>query len=221
MLYLVLFIFELLLLLYLSRKVQQTVSTTFYKLTKSKKWTVWLMAIFFIFGTFIHEISHLITGVILFVPVGELELIPEFQDEKVKMGSVKIGKTDPLRRFLVGVSPLIFGLVLIGLIVNFVTINRCFNNWHCYLGISLALFLVFQIANTMFASRKDMEGAYKLLIVVFLLIAITIYIFGNPVDYNLVLSGSFVNLIKMVDYYLVVPLFIDSFAMLVYRFTKQ
>jgi hypothetical protein len=218
--YLILFVFELVILFLLSRRIQGAVSNILYKITKNQKWTIWMMAIFFIIGTFVHEISHLITGLLLFVPVGELELIPEFQDEKVKMGSVKIGKTDPVRRFLVGISPLIFGISIIGLLVNLVSIHRCIDSWQCYAGIALAFFLVFQIANTMFASRRDMEGSYKLLLIIILVIAVIVSIFGSPANYNLVLSESFVNLLKMIDYYLAVPLIIDVIAILAYRFIK-
>ena len=63
--------------------------------------------------TFIHELSHYVSALSLFVNVGKFNLTPRIEVEHVTLGSVHIEKTDPIRRFLIGASPFLFGMIII------------------------------------------------------------------------------------------------------------
>src|SRR3989344_5460758 len=115
MIYLFLLLLEITVLYLLSRRVVRSVYRFFFQVTRRRTLGMYLFAILFLPGTFIHEISHFLAALFLLVPVGNLELIPKFKEEGggVDLGSVAIGKTDPIRRFLIGVAPFVFGLFII------------------------------------------------------------------------------------------------------------
>jgi hypothetical protein len=171
---------------------------------------MYLFATLFWPGTFIHEVSHFLTALFLLVPVGKLELIPEIKEKGgSKLGSVAIAKTDPIRRFLIGVAPLLFGLGVIFTLVYFVSTVRIIDTWWGYLVVG---FLIFQIANSMFASKKDLEGAivfFVLILVVFLILIL----FGVDIPsilINLKFSPKILELLKKANLFLFVPIIIDS-----------
>ena len=161
MLLILLFLVELFFLFLLSREVSKSLSFLFYRLTKSKNITIYLLAIIFLPGTFIHELAHYFMAIILVVHAEGLELIPKIQEHGVKLGSVHIEHTDPFRRFLIGMAPFLFGTTIILGSLYLAQAHNIFQN--TWLTILLG-YIVFEIGNTMFSSRKDMEGALELLI---------------------------------------------------------
>jgi hypothetical protein len=64
-------------------------------------------------GTFLHEIGHLIFAEAMFVKTDDLNLIPQIREDSVKMGGVKIQQTDIIRRTIIGIAPVLFGVVVI------------------------------------------------------------------------------------------------------------
>lgn len=211
MIYIILFFFELAILYFLSRRVIRSVFRFFYQVTKRKSWTVYLFAAAFLPGTFIHEISHFLTALFLLVPVGELDLKPKFKDsgEGIDLGSVAIAKTDPIRRFLIGVAPFVFGVSIILTLLYFVSMNRFIETWW---GKIVAGIIIFEVANSMFASKKDLEGVL-VLFVFLLIVAAFIYVLGIriPIDLaNVSFSESSTKVLKNATLFLLVPIVIDA-----------
>lgn len=163
-----LFFLELLILFFSAKQVINSVFSLFFAITRSKKTAIYLLAILFFPGTFIHEFAHLFMAVLLRVPTGALDLFPRLEEKArldssarqgVTMGSVEIAKTDSIRRFLIGVAPLLVGLgIIFGIL------------WHIELGLEnkwllvLVGYILFVIANTMFSSKRDMEGMVPLIV---------------------------------------------------------
>jgi len=121
------------------------------------------MALIFLPGTIIHEFAHAIMAKLLFVHVGKMELMPESYGNSLKLGSVEVGKTDIIRNFLIGVAPFIAGIAIL-LIILF----QAFENK--ILGVNflsfILLYAIFVIANTMYSSKKDMEGAVEFFLLI-------------------------------------------------------
>jgi|GEM_PF-2857710 len=154
------FLLEFIILSLLSRKLTAALSTVLpYQ----------LLAILFFPGVIIHELSHFLAAGVLFVPVSDMEFVPKMRQGSLKLGSVSIGKTDPFRRTVIGVAPVIAGLACLFTIAFFLSQNSLIIQ-------VILLYLVFAIGNTMFSSPKDMEGFLE--VVLFLaFIAMVIYIF--------------------------------------------
>src|SRR3989344_6551826 len=218
MVYILFLLLEITGLYFLSRRVNQKVFHFFFQVTKRRNWSMYLFAIVYLPGTFIHEISHFLAALFLLVPVGELELLPKFKEEGggVDLGSVGIGKTDPVRRFLIGVAPFIFGILIIFTILYLILTDRFSDVWW---GNILAGILIFEVANSMFASKKDMEGALVLFLFSLFVIAF-LFVLGIRIPVNLTdlsFSESAIELLKNANVFFLAPIVIDALVLFVLK----
>lgn len=194
MFYLILFLIEMVILFFSSRLM--TKSLSFLPIN--------VISFIFLPGIIFHELSHLLFASFLFVPAGEIEFMPKVEGRSIKLGSVMIGKTDPIRRFIIGVSPVVFGVLVIGSILYFSkSLTAPF-----YVNL-LIFYVLFVVGNTMFSSSKDMEGSLVLLVLIVILSG-TIYFSGVKIPQeffaNLISKG---DLLKQVDYFLPFVILID------------
>lgn len=211
------FIAEIILLFLFSRSLTNSLARLLYKISRNKGFTYNVLAVIFLPGTIIHEIAHMLIAGIMFVPSGDMEIFPQIEGDEVRFGSVKIAESDPIRRFIIGVAPVIFGLILMFAVLIFSL--QFFNASSPWWQIALVVFLVFEISNTMFSSSKDMEGALVLFLVIFFLIAVflaSLYFTNNLSGFlnwinsllalqGQALQGYFKNLVVL----LLIPLGID------------
>ena len=219
MIYLFAFIVLLIILYFLSRGISQNFSRLFFRITKSRKWTHILLAILFLPGIFLHEIAHFLMALILFVPVGQIEIKPEILDDgKVRMGSVPVAKTDFLRRFLIGVAPLLVGTSVILLVLYYLPLNDYIPLVFAYI---LTSYLVFVVGNTMFMSKSDLEGSWVLFVFI-LIVAITIYLLGIRVslDTGSFLSENVIIILRQAVFYFSILVGVDLIAFLLLKKVK-
>ncbi len=215
MIFAFIFFSELVLLFFLSKFLSQSLSKIFMRLTKSQNVTIHLLSLFFLPGVIIHELAHLLTASLLFVPVGEMEFSPKIIEDGVKLGGVAIGHTDPFRRAVIGFAPVLFGTALIILIPIYFLSGGFSFDWK-----SLVIFyLVFEVGNTMFSSRKDVEGTIELMLVLAILF-MTFYFIGFRVPLNFISDFLVKNLetLKRMDFILLIPLLIDFTVLGIARF---
>jgi len=175
------------------------------------------LAILFLPGTMIHELAHALAAGLLGVRVGTIEFMPEVDGDHVKLGSVQIAQSDPIRRFLIGAAPFFFGTaIMLGILFYFVQ-NHLYDN---YLFIILIGYVVFEIGNTMFSSRKDMEGALELFATIIVIIII-LYLLGIRITFfnpNLLFSQHIVQeVFKRGSVFLLVPLLIDGVILFLFK----
>lgn len=178
------------------------------------------MSILFFPGTLVHELSHMFMAIILQVKIGNMELIPKLIGQELKMGSVQIARSDPIRRVMIGMAPFLFGTSILLGIFFYAVQNKLLDN---QIFIILIGYIVFEIGNTMFSSKRDMEGAFELLLVIIVLI-ILLYIVGfrlpilNPsiIFSNHVLKEGF----QKGNIYLAVPLGIDLIVISLLKLTR-
>lgn len=165
------------------------------------------MAILFLPGTFIHELSHYIFARILFVRAAKLNLMPSIEGSAVELGSVEIEKVDILRRMAIGTAPFIVGTFLIISILFFEIEKDIATN---KLEFLIVAYILFVIGNTMFSSEKDMEGALELFFTL-AIIGIFAYIIGFQIPQisNVVFHEEIIRLFKLGSYLLVMPLILD------------
>lgn len=184
MTYIVIIFIELLFLYFLSDRLTKTIYTLLFFIFRNKYVTVGILTFIFLPGTVIHELAHLLTAEILRVPTGDISFTPkivaiENNKQAVEAGHVTHAATDPLRRFLIGIAPLVWGLgalvVLIGVFQHYLTQSVYLQQQVLLLaGIG---YLLFAVSNNMFSSRKDMEGAVYVIPVI-LFLAGGVYILG-------------------------------------------
>jgi len=206
MIYSVLLFVEIIILFLLSRAVSKTFS---------KFMSINLMSFIFSPGIIIHELSHLFAAAILFVPVGDMEFTPKKSGNGVRLGSIKIAKTDPIRRSMIGFAPVLMGLaIIIGIVYLFGSNVLFFQNQNPYIFIAVIfvlIYLLFAISNTMFSSKADMEGTAEILIVVFMILGV-IYILGFRPPLAIldkIFTKALIELIQKSILFLLAPIIID------------
>lgn len=212
----IIFLIELFILFFLSQELSKILSRVFYRLTGSQHYTIHLLAFLFFPGVVVHELAHWFVAGILFVRVGDIEFLPKIQGNTVKLGSASIAKTDPFRRFLIGVAPILVGVMGFFLIYYYCKSSIPGVNWQTL----LAVYMYFEIGNTMFSSKKDMEGALGLFIAI-LVIYVFLFYFGgyrlvSPFGlrihinaYSLLTLPAVVSFTKLTDLLLLIPILGD------------
>src|SRR4030043_791920 len=194
------FLFELIILYYLSRKLTNKIWIIFFKLTKSKKASTYFYSFLFLPGIIFHEVSHFLAALFLFVPVGRINLSPTFEEDvkgnikEIKLGSVAIGKSGLIRGTLIGFAPFIVEIRLILVGIGWIISKDLLGNWTVVL---ISIYIIFEIGNTMFLSRSDLKTALELTLVIvalyFILYLLGIRISINPQSF---LSQSVIDILR-------------------------
>ena len=154
-------------LFFLAKAVIKNIFRFFYYLFGSKKPAIEGLSFLILPGTIIHELSHMIAAAVMGVSTGALSFRPEVEESKeVRIGQIKVAKTDPFRRTIIGLAPLAVGLLIIGGIFNFYlekkiwTLEQLFDYslWEYFL-LAVVCWLLVVVSLTMFSSRKDLDAA--------------------------------------------------------------
>jgi hypothetical protein len=145
-------------------------------------------------GILIHELSHWLAANLLGVRTGKISLWPsKRRGNQMRMGSVRVARTDPFRASLIGVAPFISGslaILIIGqLILGLGDLGEVLLNgeWEPFWESILAhlqapdfwlwLYLIFAISNAMLPSETDREP-WRPVILFMCLAVILFYVTG-------------------------------------------
>lgn len=216
MVYPAIFIAELVVLFFLSRLMIQALSLICYRIFRHEHAVMYVLALLFFPGTLLHELAHMLVAALLFVRVGKIELFPYKTEDGVRLGSVAIAQTDPFRRALIGLAPILVGTAGIFL-AGYYFSSFPLAPW--YLNIILLILVIFEIGNTMFSSKKDVEGIPALVIVLALFL-IAGYIIGIQIQdivWIYIDSVRIQAFFQQLSFYMVAPLGINGSILLLAR----
>lgn len=192
---------ESILLYFIARKLTEAIFGITIFTTKSKKIGVTVLSLILFPGTIVHELAHLFTAEIMGVRTGKLTLAPDsLADNELRTGSVSIQQTDPFRRFIIGVAPILWGTATLFILSYFFktiagdalstgSLDPIFT-WPTWLYLLLLLYGSFSVSTTMFSSKEDMKGSLPIIIVT-ILVLLTLYIVGIRV----VLTGKITEIL--------------------------
>ena len=145
-------------------------------------------------GIIIHELSHWLAAKLLGVRTGKISLWPsKARGNQMRLGSVRVARTDPFRSSLIGVAPLVSGclaILIIGhLILGLGDLGEVLLNgewgpvWESLVAYLRApdfwlwLYLIFAVSNAMLPSETDREPWRPVLLFVGLA-ALFVYLTG-------------------------------------------
>ena len=179
---LLLLLTELIGLYFLSRWLTKKLYLLFLLLFKARPVAISAVTLLLFPGTVVHELSHLFTAEILGVRTGKLTLVPEGvrpssfsrpDPVELRIGSVAIAATGPLRRAAIGLSPIFAGILTLAAISYFlrrppaVLQGDALQNALVY---GVGFYLLFSISNSMFSSKEALKGFWPLAIILGLFI---------------------------------------------------
>ncbi len=177
------------------------------KAIRNRNIAIYLLAIVFFPGTLFHELTHYISAIFLNVGVGAMRLLPKIAGNEITLGSVQIEHTDPIRRFLIGIAPFITGISTIIVIIHFGKDTQFVSSpiKEIILG-----FFIFEIANSMFASDKDLEGSLALLLTAVVII-VTLVIIAIRFSISITFPEQIITFFQTIVFYLFFPVSINAF----------
>lgn len=169
------FLILLIFMFFISKTLTRSISEIIMRVTKNRGISVRIFHFLFLPGVFVHELSHMLIAELLFVKTHGLNLSPTIDGDSITMGSVEIEKPDPVRKAIIGFAPVFVGFLIISISTFYLLSSHSIFN--LYISYALILIIVFEIGNTMFSSRKDLEGTLEFLLVL-TIIFIVVYLFG-------------------------------------------
>ncbi len=219
MIYGVVLIGELLLLYLFSQLLSKSISLLFQIFRFHQILIVFIMGIIFLPGTLIHELAHWFMAKLLFVPTGKISLLPKLQGNTIRMGTAEVGKSDIVRQLLIGVAPFILGITILFLSFYFLLPKLSSLN---YVLLDLFIYLLFTISNSMFSSKRDLEGiAFFLFILIICFSLLIIFDKEIIVQLQTLLSLLPARYWQTAIYYLLIPLTLDIIILIVLRLFIQ
>ena len=145
---------ELIILYAVSSRLTQALYDLVVLLTRSRTIGITALTLILFPGTVIHELAHLFTAEVLGVHTGKLTLVPEgLETDEIKTGSVMIAHSGPFRRYLIGLAPMVVGLIALTALAYFID----WSEWFTWLNL-LLVYLLFAVSNAMFSSSEDLKG---------------------------------------------------------------
>jgi hypothetical protein len=191
-------LFLLLVLAWFSRQISLHIQFPFYTLTRSQNSATLAIFLLFLPGVFLHESAHWTMARLLGLKTGKFRVWPKRQGKYIGLGSVSVESRDPVRDSLVGIAPLLVGIVLVTLIGRLifdtpqVSALLAEGNW---LGAVTAFrqelnrpsglvwaYILLTIANAMMPSASDREPIMPILFYSVLVIVAYI-ILGLPLQW--------------------------------------
>ena len=214
--YAALFFILILLLFFLSRVLTSEIYSFFYKTTRSENFSIGILSAVLFIGVFVHEMAHFLTAKFLLVPTGKVSLFPKKDGDYLKLGSVSVAQSNILKEFIIGVAPLVVGIISILLLVYFMIQDLSGFN---FLKIILSLMGIFVISNTMYASRRDFQAALPFLVAVITLgfVLIILNIRFPIVTISFLPAIDFSRIFYMGSIYLGIPIIIDLSIIIIFR----
>lgn len=177
-----LFVLQLIILFFISRISIRYLFYLFHRITTSDQLVYYCIAAIFLPGTIIHELSHFAMAMMLFLRVRELHIFPKMEKGYIKLGRVIYEKQDVLRSIIVGIAPIILGLLFFW----WLSAVELFESESWVVKV-VTIYIIFVISTTMFSSKQDLVDLVYIL-PIFIILGILLYFF--PVDFSFITNQS-------------------------------
>lgn len=136
-----------------------------------------LIALFFFPGTLLHELAHYIAAILLLLEVKSLHLLPEWKGNELKLGKVIYIQKDFFRGILVGVAPVIAGVVFFLVFSAF----RIFPSPNIWVNIA-SVYILLVVSTMMFSSRQDLIDFVYILPIIIIIAGLFFIFKVNPLS---------------------------------------
>ncbi len=155
----------------LSKRSINKLATILDRLFHNHHITNGVISLIFFPGTVLHEMAHFFMATILLLKVAKVNLLPTWEKNNIKLGSVSYYKKDVFRSILVGIAPIFVGVGILW----WLSLTGLFPAHTWWLNILLG-YLIWVVSSTMFSSRQDLiDILYVIPLIIF--IAIVVYLF--------------------------------------------
>ncbi|MCR4329870.1 MAG: hypothetical protein NUV65_04990 [Candidatus Roizmanbacteria bacterium] len=176
-------------LLYITSRIVTAMTLEFFAHGfRNRKLAIWLYSLLFLPGIILHEASHVLAALILFVRIGDVSFFPRLEKidhtEEIRLGYAQIAKSDVFRASLIGAAPLLLGFLLLGFGNSFLFGGSA--SWESILHTILswkgivAIYGGLSISQLMWTSKSDRQDWFIALALLFGIGACLYLLFGIP-----------------------------------------
>lgn len=212
-----LILLQIILIFFLSRLTINELFRFLRMFFRKEKIIYILVSFLFFPGTIVHEMGHFMAATILNLRVHEVRLLPQWEKNRIKLGSVLYEKKDFLRGVLVGIAPIFFGLIFFWFLAKF----------HLFPSDSLLEniifgYIVFAVSSTMFSSKQDLVD-FVLIIPVIIIIVGVIYVFNINLDFifnNKLITNGFFEFFQNINFYLLFSAITNFILIIFFKVTR-
>jgi len=212
-----LILLQIILIFFLSRLTINELFRFLRMFFRKEKIIYILVSFLFFPGTIVHEMGHFMAATILNLRVHEVRLLPQWEKNRIKLGSVLYEKKDFLRGVLVGIAPIFFGLIFFWFLAKF----------HLFPSDSLLEniifgYIVFAVSSTMFSSKQDLVD-FVLIIPVIIIIVGVIYVFNINLDFifnNKLIINGFFEFFQNINFYLLFSAITNFILIIFFKVTR-
>ena len=191
----------------------------------SRNSSVKILAFIFLPGTLLHELSHFLAAEGLGVRAGGFTILPKDEGRGIKMGSVKVEKTDPIRSFFIGIAPLVTGILFLSAIFFGIEYAQSQNlpfrfELILYVAGGYSLFV---IVNMMFSSKKDLEACVEF-IGFLIIISCVLFFWGGDIwiyIQNVFEKEVVMQVLRLLSWILLFPIGINVSVIIVSGLMKK
>lgn len=174
------------------------------------------IAVIFLPGTILHEISHYLVATALRLQVGEVHIMPTWKENNLQLGRVTYKKADVVRSIAVGVAPFFGALFFFWFVGAF----HLFPHTHIIITLIFG-YLLFSISANMFSSRQDLVDL--IYVIPLCLIAGTVFYITNvkiSLAFPEVWLQNMADLLQRVNIYITISVVIHIIMILVFKSLK-
>lgn len=177
----VIFIGEIVLLFFLSRLTLQKIYPVLKRTIKKDSYIIFLVSLFYMPGTIIHELSHYIVALLLSMNPREISFFPLIEGKKVRLGHVLYEKHsgDFIRPIIIGIAPFIGGLASLWILIQ----SKLFPGGQWWQTVIFG-YLVIAITANMFSSKQDLiDVGYLIPITLFIIFLLYLFPVHIPASF--------------------------------------
>lgn len=219
--WLIAFVCQILLLSYSSKNIFNNLYSILHRIFRNDTTVVYIVSFIFLPGTFIHELCHAMTTVLLGGRVSKFSVWPKVENGAIKMGYAEVEVLDIFRNSLIGTSPLIFGVVIL------YYLGSIFQSSTLTLQIIFA-YIIFQVANSMFLSPSDVKE-FNLLFLISISVLAIFYLVNFyymkldflPQDLNFLKTSIYLEKLQSINLMLVLPLILNFVILIISKLTNK
>lgn len=182
---------------FVQRSLHKEIQAVLLIISRSQNFTIAVFSLLFFPGVFLHELSHFVMAKLLGVRTGKFSLFPKMMDDgRLQLGYVEAAKTDIFRDSLVGLAPLISGMLFVAISAsNFLHLTILWDTlrnqqWSLFfLGIQalptvpnfwIWFTATFAVSTTMLPSESDRHAWLPLGMLSLLLLVIAVFSGAGP-----------------------------------------
>jgi hypothetical protein len=164
-----------------------------------------IIALIFLPGTLFHELAHYVMAIMLFLHVTDFTIVPRWYKSDITLGRVTYYKRDVIRSILVGVAPLLAGILFFLGIAYFHVFPQASQG---YIYNAVFIYLIFVISTSMYSSKQDLVDIAYIIPVLFIIFILAYFLNGNiaAIVEKLYIGGVVEYLFRTLNYYLAISL---------------